>query len=55
MLPRNAANHSNLGYALFLLGFAERAEEEARRALDLDRNNATTRHVLSIVTRADKP
>src|ERR1700683_5117945 len=22
LLPRNAANHSNLGYALFLLGFA---------------------------------
>jgi len=52
LLPRNAANHSNLGYALFLVGYAERAEQEVRRALELDRNNQTTRHVLSIITHA---
>jgi tetratricopeptide (TPR) repeat protein len=55
LLPRNAANHSNLGYALFLLGHAERAEQEVQRALELDRNNQTTRHVLSIVTHGNKP
>jgi tetratricopeptide (TPR) repeat protein len=53
LLPRNAANHSNLGYALFLVGFAERAEQEVRRALELDRDNQMTRHVLSIITHAN--
>jgi tetratricopeptide (TPR) repeat protein len=52
LLPRSAANHSNLGYALFLLGDLERAEWEVRRALDLDHNNEKTRLVLSIVTHA---
>jgi tetratricopeptide (TPR) repeat protein len=55
LLPRNAADHSNLGYALFLLGYVERGEQEVLRALDLDRNNETTRHVLSIVTHGSKP
>jgi tetratricopeptide (TPR) repeat protein len=56
LLPRNAVNHSNLGFALFLMGYADRAEQEVRRALDLDRalgqNNEKTRHVLSLITHA---
>jgi Flp pilus assembly protein TadD len=52
LLPRSAINHSNLGYALFLFGQAERAEQEVRRALDLDRGNEKTRHVLSLITHA---
>jgi tetratricopeptide (TPR) repeat protein len=55
LLPREAINHANLGYALFLVGYAERGEQEVRRALELDRNNEKTRHVLSIITQADKP
>jgi tetratricopeptide (TPR) repeat protein len=53
MLPRDPANHSNLGFALLLTGSIERAEQEARKALDLDRifhqNDDKTRHVLSLI------
>jgi tetratricopeptide (TPR) repeat protein len=52
LLPRNAVDHSNLGYAFFLLGDIERAEREVRQALDLDRNNAKTRFVLGLITHA---
>ncbi len=52
LLPRNAVDHSNLGYALFLLGDIERAEREVREALDLDRNNVKTRFVLGLITHA---
>jgi tetratricopeptide (TPR) repeat protein len=52
LLPRTAINHANLGYALFLMGSDERAEAEVRRALELDRNNAKTRQVLSLITHA---
>jgi tetratricopeptide (TPR) repeat protein len=52
LLPRNAVNHANLGYALFLMGDAERAEQEVRRALDLDRDNEKTRRVLGLITHA---
>jgi tetratricopeptide (TPR) repeat protein len=56
LLPRNPVNHSNLGFALFLLGYADRAEQEVRRALDLDRalgqNDEKTRHVLRLITHA---
>jgi len=52
LLPRNVINHSNLGYALYLRGELERAEKEVRQALDIDRNNKTTRFVLGLVTHA---
>jgi Flp pilus assembly protein TadD len=54
MLPHNVPDHSNLGYALFLSGDLDRAETEARQALDLDRNNAKTQFVLSAILRARK-
>lgn len=52
LLPRNVPDHSNLGYALFLSGDLGRAESEARQALELDRNNAKTQHVLTQIERA---
>jgi len=52
LLPRNAVNHANLGYAYFLKGYLERGEQEVRRALDLDHNNEKTRYVLSLITHA---
>lgn len=52
LMPRSAVNHSNLGYALFLLGDIERAAREVRQALELDRNNEKTRHVLSLIVHA---
>lgn len=55
LLPRTAVNHANLGYALFLRGSIERAEQEVRRALDLDRNNEKTRLVLGLIVHAREP
>jgi Flp pilus assembly protein TadD len=52
LMPRSAVNHSNLGYALYLLGDIERAAREVRQALELDRNNERTRHVLSLIVHA---
>jgi Flp pilus assembly protein TadD len=52
LMPRSVPNHSNLGYAFFLMGYLERGEQEVRRALDLDRNNEKTRRVLSLITHA---
>jgi tetratricopeptide (TPR) repeat protein len=53
LLPRIAINHANLAYALFLQGDdSQRAEKEVREALDLDRNNEKTRHVLNLITHA---
>jgi tetratricopeptide (TPR) repeat protein len=52
LMPHSVVNHSNLGYAWFCLGDLDRGEEEARRALELDRNNQKTRHVLSLITNA---
>ncbi len=52
VLPRNVQNRSNLGYALFLSGDLDRAETETRQALDLDRGNATTQHVLNQILHA---
>jgi Flp pilus assembly protein TadD len=52
LLPRNVPNHSNLGYALLLSGEIDRAETETRQALELDRNNTRTQHVLSLILAA---
>jgi tetratricopeptide (TPR) repeat protein len=52
LMPRSAINHSNLGYALYLLGDIERAAREVRRALELDHNNEKTRRVLSLIVQA---
>lgn len=46
LLPRDVPDRSNLGYALFLSGDLDRAESEARQALELDANNPKTRSVL---------
>ena len=48
----DAVNHANLGYACSCWATPERAEQEVRRALDLDRNNAKTRLVLGLITHA---
>lgn len=52
VLPRNVPDRSNLGYALFLTGDLDRAEQETRRALELDHRNTTTLHVLDQILRA---
>jgi tetratricopeptide (TPR) repeat protein len=56
LLPRDAVNHANLGFALFLSGSAERGEQEVRQALELDRalhqNDEKTRFVLGLILHA---
>ncbi len=49
LLPHEVANHSNLGYALYLVGQKDRGQEEVRLALSLDTHNPKTRFVLEIV------
>jgi tetratricopeptide (TPR) repeat protein len=49
LLPRNAVNHSNLAYALYLIGQFDRAEFEVRQALALDRKSVRTRFVMGLV------
>ena len=52
LLPRNEADLSNLGYAYFLAGDLDQGEQEARRALELDRDNPKTRRVLAQILAA---
>lgn len=52
LLPHNVADHSNLGYALFLEGNLDAGEREVRQALELDRQNSKTKHVLDQILRA---
>lgn len=52
LLPRNAAVRSDLGYGLFLSGDLDRAEKEARQALELDHSNRKTQLVLNQILHA---
>ncbi len=54
LLPHNVADHSNLGYALFLQGDLDAGEREVRQALELDRQNVKTQHVLDQILHARK-
>lgn len=54
LLPHNVADHSNLGYALYLTGDLDSGEREVRKALELDRQNSKTQHVLEQILRARK-
>jgi Flp pilus assembly protein TadD len=49
LMPHEAANHSNLGFALYLAGQVDRGRDEVHQALALDVNNPKTRVVLGIV------
>jgi len=52
MLPHEAVLHSNLAYALFLRGDADRGEQEVRKALDLDHNNSHAQRLLGYILKA---
>jgi len=49
LMPHEAAPHSNLGLSLVFLGQWERAEQELRKALQLDRANAKAKQILEMV------
>jgi len=46
LLPRDAVNRANLGLCLVLTGQYDRAEQELRRALQLDGRNLKTQQLL---------
>ncbi len=47
LLPRDAANHANLGFALVSSGEFDRAEPEFQRALELDPKHGMARQLLT--------
>jgi Flp pilus assembly protein TadD len=49
LLPRDAVDRSNLGFALASTGQYDRAEAELRCALALDHGDPQTRHLLDLV------
>jgi Flp pilus assembly protein TadD len=49
LLPRDAVNRSNFGLSLASVGEFDRAEQELRRSLELDRGNLATRQLLEMV------
>jgi Flp pilus assembly protein TadD len=49
LLPREALNHANLGYALAATGQYTRAEQELQRSVQLDSGNLKTRKLLDVV------
>ncbi|HEX3681385.1 MAG TPA: tetratricopeptide repeat protein [Bryobacteraceae bacterium] len=46
LMPHDSAHHSNLGLSLVILGQWDRAEQELRKALQLDRANAKAKQIL---------
>ena len=56
LLPRDAVDRSNLGFALASTGQYDRAEQELRHALALDHSNLKARQLLDVVlANARKP
>jgi tetratricopeptide (TPR) repeat protein len=49
LLPRESVHHSNLAYAYQTLGQLDRAETEARQAVNLDHSNAKARFLLGSI------
>ena len=54
LLPKEPAHHSNLAYAYQALGQMERAEQEARLAVELDHSNAKAHFLLGSIL-LDRP
>jgi Tfp pilus assembly protein PilF len=55
LLPHDAMTHYNFGLSLACAGDYERAEREARRALDLDPKNISAQTLLSVLQHRDQP
>jgi tetratricopeptide (TPR) repeat protein len=53
LLPRDAVDHANLGFALASTGQYDRAERELRLAIALDKSNLTTKQLLDVVLAAN--
>lgn len=48
LMPRESVNHSNLGFSLAVAGDWKSADQEARKALELDPNNANAKSLLDL-------
>ena len=48
LMPQESANHSNLGFSLAVAGDWKSADQEARKALELDPNNANAKSLLDL-------
>ena len=48
-MPHESAHHSNFGLSLVILGQWDRAEQELRKALQLDRANAKAKQILELL------
>jgi tetratricopeptide (TPR) repeat protein len=48
LMPHESVNHSNLGVSLAVAGDWNSADQEARRALELDPNNASAKSLLDL-------
>jgi Flp pilus assembly protein TadD len=48
LMPHESVNHSNLGVSLAVAGDWNSADQEARRALALDPNNASAKTLLDL-------
>ena len=55
LLPRDAVDRANLGFALASIGQYDRSELELRRSLALDHSNLQTQQLLEVVLAADAP
>ena len=55
LLPREAVDHSNLGFALASTGHFDLAEQELRRAVELDSGNLRIRALLARVRQRNTP
>jgi predicted Zn-dependent protease len=53
MLPRDAVTHYNYGLSLACAGDTQRGEQEVRRALELDPNNAGSRQLFAVLRQLD--
>jgi tetratricopeptide (TPR) repeat protein len=55
LLPHEAVDHSNLGFALASTGHYDQAEQELRRAAELDSGNLKIRALLATVHQRNAP
>jgi Flp pilus assembly protein TadD len=54
LMPHESVNHSNLGYSLAVAGEMNSAEQEARKAIQLDPMNSKAKSLLDMVLRRRK-
>lgn len=53
-MPQESANHSNLGFSLAVAGDWKSADQEARKALELDPDHANAKSLLDLANRSSK-